>query len=51
MSWLPKQSIVTPVDFSEQSLTAVELALGLVEDTSELHVIHVLPSPVTLAET
>lgn len=43
MSWLPKQSIVTPVDFSEQSLAAVELALGLVEDTSQLHVIHVLP--------
>jgi nucleotide-binding universal stress UspA family protein len=49
MSWLPKQSVVAPVDFSEQSIAAVDLALGLVEDTSNVHVIHVIP-PVFYAE-
>ncbi len=43
MSWLPKRSVVVPVDFSEQSLKTVDLALGLVEDTSHVHVVHVLP--------
>jgi nucleotide-binding universal stress UspA family protein len=44
MSWLPKQNVVVPVDFSEQSIKAVDLALGLVEDTSHVHVVHVLPT-------
>ena len=43
MSWLPKRSVVVPVDFSEQSLKTVDMALGLVEDTSQVHVVHVLP--------
>jgi nucleotide-binding universal stress UspA family protein len=43
MSWLPKHCIVVPVDFSEQSMGALDLALGLVDDTSNVHVIHVLP--------
>jgi nucleotide-binding universal stress UspA family protein len=42
MSWLPKRSVVVPVDFSEQSIAAVDLALGMVEDASHVHVIHVL---------
>ena len=42
MSWLPKRTVAVPVDFSEQSIAAVDLALGLVEDTSNVHVIHVL---------
>src|SRR5436189_5044461 len=44
MSWLPKQNVIVPVDFSEQSIKAVDLALGLVEDTSRVHVVHVLPA-------
>jgi nucleotide-binding universal stress UspA family protein len=49
MSWLPKRCVVVPVDFSEQSLNAVDLALGLVEDTSNVHVIHVL-APIAYLE-
>ena len=44
MSWLPKQNVVVPVDFSNQSIEAVDLALSLVEDTSHVHVVHVLPN-------
>jgi nucleotide-binding universal stress UspA family protein len=44
MSWLPKRNVVVPVDFSDQSIKAVDLALGLVEDTSGVHVVHVLPA-------
>ena len=44
MSWLPKQNVIVPVDFSDPSIKAVDLALGLVEDTSGVHVVHVLPS-------
>jgi nucleotide-binding universal stress UspA family protein len=49
VSWLPKQNVVVPVDFSEQSIKAVDLALDLVEDTSRVHVVHVLP-PLTYLE-
>lgn len=44
MSWLPKKTVVVPVDFSEASLRAVDSALALVADASHLHVIHVLPA-------
>lgn len=43
MSWLPKQKVVVPVDFSESSLGALETGLELVADSSHLHAIHVLP--------
>ena len=43
MSWLPKKNVVVPIDFSDQSIAAVELALDLVESASGVHVIHVLP--------
>ena len=43
MSWLPKSKIVVPVDFSDQSITAVDAALSLVEKPSSIYVIHVLP--------
>ncbi len=48
MTWLPKRRVVVPVDFSELSLDAVSLALGLVKDASHVHAVHVLP---TLAYT
>lgn len=44
MSWLPKQKVVVPVDFSDESFQAVETALDLVEDGGHLYVINVLPS-------
>lgn len=43
MGWLPKQSVVVPVDFSDESLGAIDTALELVADASHLHVIYVLP--------
>lgn len=43
MNWFAKKTVVVPVDFSEQSFAAVEIALDAVHDPSELHVIHVLP--------
>lgn len=43
MAWLPKQNVVAPVDFSEQSFGAVDQALQLVASPADLHLIHVLP--------
>jgi nucleotide-binding universal stress UspA family protein len=42
MSWIPKDRVVVPVDFSDESFAAVDVALLLVEDPSHLHVIHVM---------
>jgi nucleotide-binding universal stress UspA family protein len=44
MSWLPKQTVVVPIDFSEEADGAVDTALEVVEDASHVHVIHVLPT-------
>ena len=43
MSWLPKSNVVVPVDFSDDSFAAIDVALDLVEGTSGVHLIHVLP--------
>lgn len=43
MSWLPKNTVLVPTDFSKESLAAVDTALELVADPSHLHVLHVLP--------
>lgn len=42
MSWLPKDRVVVPIDFSGPSIAAVDKALALVPDASHLHLIHVL---------
>lgn len=42
MAWLPKRNVVVPIDFSSQSLTAIQTALELVETPRQLHVIHVV---------
>jgi nucleotide-binding universal stress UspA family protein len=42
MSWLPKKKVVVPVDFSDESFTALETALALVEAPSAIHLVHVL---------
>lgn len=44
MTWLPKKSVVVPVDFSEPSLAAVETALDFVASPKDINVIHVLPT-------
>ena len=43
MSWLPKNKVVVPVDFSDQAVDAAHAARSLVEKGSSLYVIHVLP--------
>jgi nucleotide-binding universal stress UspA family protein len=43
MSWLPKKTVVTPVDFSEFSSQGLDAARAMIEQPADLHVIHVLP--------
>ena len=42
MAWFPKQKVIVPVDFSEESFTALVTAKELVEDAAHLLVVHVL---------
>ena len=42
MSWLSKRLVVVPIDFSDDSMAALDEAQKMVEDASHLHVIHVL---------
>lgn len=44
MPWLPKKSVIVPVDFSEGSFAAVTTALQLVAAPADVHVVHVLPT-------
>lgn len=43
MSWFPRQTVVVPIDFSDESLAAAKLGSELVAPGGRLHVIHVLP--------
>ncbi len=44
MPWLPKQSVVVPVDFSDEAFAALEMARDNMVATAEaIHVIYVLP--------
>lgn len=45
MSWIPKQTVIVPIDFSEASYSAVDVARELVAEPSGLHVVHVIPTP------
>ncbi|HUE14996.1 MAG TPA: universal stress protein [Planctomycetaceae bacterium] len=49
MSWLPKNCVVVPFDFSEQSDPGLESARVFVASVAGLHVVHVLPT-IELAE-
>ena len=42
MSWLPKKSVVVPVDFSTQSLEAIRTALEFAISPANVHLIHVV---------
>lgn len=41
MSWFEKKCVVVPIDFSEDSFRAVEVAKEFVEMESNIHLIHV----------
>ncbi len=43
MGWVPKKTVVVPVDFSEESLAAIDTALEIAASPAAVHVIHVLP--------
>ena len=43
MSWLPRETVVVPIDFSDDSFAALLAAVELVSDPTHLHAIHVLP--------
>ncbi|MBC8353190.1 MAG: universal stress protein [Planctomycetes bacterium] len=42
MSWLQKQKVVVPVDFSDESFTAVKAAMDFVDDPGNVLVVNVL---------
>jgi len=42
MNYFPRRSVLVPVDFSAESLAAVEVGRKLVDQPEHLHVIHVL---------
>ncbi|MDY6784048.1 MAG: universal stress protein [Cyanobacteriota bacterium] len=42
MSWLRKNCVVVPIDFSSESFAALSPALEFVENASHIYVIHVL---------
>lgn len=52
MSWLPKKTVVVPVDFSPTSADAIKTAMSLVAKQQDVHVIYVTlpPVPFTYAE-
>ena len=43
MTWLPRKTLLVPIDFSEESLAALDTAAELAQDASDLSGIHVLP--------
>jgi nucleotide-binding universal stress UspA family protein len=43
MSWLPRKTIVVPIDFSGDSFAVLETAKELVDNSQNLHFVHVLP--------
>lgn len=45
MHALTNSKILVPVDFSDQSLAAVDVALDIVGDAKKVHVVHVLHEP------
>lgn len=43
MTWFQKKVVIAPVDFSVESIAAVDVALDAVTDAAGLHILHVLP--------
>jgi len=41
MAWKPRERVLVPVDFSEGSAQAVDVALGFVPNSAHLYLIHV----------
>jgi nucleotide-binding universal stress UspA family protein len=41
MTHWPKRKVVVPVDFSDESIEAIDQALAIVDDPSHVHIVHV----------
>ncbi len=46
MNWLPKKTVVVPVDFSTASADALKTGLALVAKPEDVHVIYVTAPPI-----
>ena len=46
MNWLPKKTVVVPVDFSTASADAIKTGLTLVAKSEDVHVIYVTAPPI-----
>ena len=44
MNWLPRETVIVPIDFSDDSFGVLDAAREMVDDPAHLHVIHVLPA-------
>lgn len=42
MAWFPKQRVIVPIDFSEESFAALDVGLQLVERPNQVSIVHVL---------
>jgi len=42
MAYFPKSCVIVPVDFSAESLAAVDVGLQLVDSPQHLHIVHVI---------
>ena len=51
MSWMPKNKVLVPIDFSEFCIDALSVARDLVADVKGLHVVHVIAVPGVPAPT
>ena len=49
MDWFKGKKVVVPIDFGNQSQPAIDAALSMVENPSDLFVIHVAPDLTALA--
>ena len=43
MNWLPRRTVVVPIDFSDDSFAALDTAAEMVDNPADLKVVHVLP--------
>ena len=43
MNWLPRRTVVVPIDFSDDSFAALDTATEMVDAPADLRIIHVLP--------
>jgi len=43
MNWLPRRTVVVPIDFSDDSFAALDTAVEMVDNPADLKVVHVLP--------